>query len=333
MRSFQLSKRSAAGTWLADLTLDDGSQRTIDTKQNAKGPAEKRAKWILRHTIARRRHAARVALKKKGKPIPPDLAPKQPGRRKPAAAAPPAEKRKPGRPRKAPAAAAAPARPTLDHEAIAARLRSLTQAAPPAEEPEPAPAPAPAAADQGELGEDDPTPVHRPPIAADEAPPMPESKPEVLTPEVLPPAGADEDAEMFSALAGTLFVAGFIRVQREIADEAEPPLELADAHPGSVGWVQGTVERRVRKIFGDRVIGDGTKFVLGSLGIIFSMWAGARVKTAAPASAEASANTESERERSAAADADDFDAPPAAMVHQNGAPTPGPRAAAAGKFR
>ncbi len=334
MRSFRLSKRSDAGTWLADLTLDDGSQRTIDTKQNAKGPAEKRARWILRHTIARRRHAARVALQAKGKPIPPDLAPKRPGRRKPAAAvAPPAEKRKPGRPRKAPAAAAAPARPTLDHEAIAARLRSLTAPAPPAEEEgPPSPAAAPPVPDQGELGEDDPTPVQRPPIAADDAPPMPEAAPEPLTPEVMPPASS-EDGDLFAGLIATFLVAGLIKGNKTIAAAGDPPLELGEPHAGSVTWMQQGIENKVRKIFGDRVIGDGTKIFLGAIGITLSMFLGAEVKTAAPASGEASANTESERERSAATDAGDFAAPSDAMVHQNGTPTPGPKAAAAGKFR
>ncbi len=336
-RSFRLSKRSPAGSWLADLTFPWGETRTIDTKQDGKPLAEKRAKWILRHTIARRRHAARVALKKKGQPIPPELQLKQPGRRKAAAApaAPPAPKRKPGRPRKIPAApaAAAPARPTIDHQAIAERLRSLTaqaaQASP--EDLPPSPAAPPAADDQADdLGEEDPTPAQRPPIPAADAPPLPDAPVEPLIPEVMPPAPSSEDADLFAGLIATFVVAGFIRGNREVAAAASPPLETAEPHAGSVTWMQTGIENKVRKIFGDRVIGDGTKILLGAIGITLSMFIGAQVKTAPPATAAADVNTESERERSGAADAG-FSADGAAMVHQNG--TPAPKASAAGKFR
>jgi hypothetical protein len=331
-RSFRLSKKSPAGTWLAELTFPWGQTRAIDTKQEDRAPAERRAKWILRHTIARRRHAERTALKKKGKPIPPELELQRPGRRKPATPAPaaPAPKRKPGRPRKDRAAAAAPARPTIDHQAIADRLRSLTaQAAPaaPPEEQTPAAAAAPGP-DQGELGEDDPTPTQRPPIAAEDAPPMPDAPPETLIPEVMPPAPTSEDAELFSALIATFAVAGFIKANREMGAAATPPLETAEPHAGSVAWMQTGIENKVRKIFGDRQIGDGTKIFLGAIGISLSMFLGAQVKTAAPPAAAADANTESERERSGAAAA----GPSALAHHQNGAPQ-APNSAATGKFR
>lgn len=328
---------------------------TIDTKETTAAAAKKRAQYVLRHTIARRRFMAREKLIGKGLPVPDDLRVLRKGRRKPGTpteTAPPSSSTPAPRPRKVdppatPArrgrppkiAAAAPPRPELDHEAIAERLRTLNDAAAPPAPPLPTPA-APPATDPpgvgpGELGEDDDTPVQRPPIPAADAPPLPDpetSGPEV--PEVVMGPPSSEDGDLFAGIFATLLVAGYIKGIRTVAAETKPPIDCAEPHAGSLRWLQEGLEGKIRTWVGDRTLGDGTKIVIGALGVGLSMVVGGvQADTKAPAADGGSATTESDRE-GRPPDAANFDQPqPRALEHANGTAPAGPRGPATGKFR
>jgi len=257
-RSFQLFPRPGR-SWLAKLTFPDGTSDEIDTHKKDQASAEKRAKFVLRHRIAKRRYYAREKLRRKGKPIPAELQVQAPGRRRADAAETPAPAPHTNGVHKRPAT-------PIDAEVAAAKLRGLAGEGLGGGDGDGPPAP-PAA----ELGGEVPPPEEIPPLP----PPPPDGA--IHPDEVIPP-GTPKDGEMMAEMLATGICAGTIRGVRWVGDESTPPWEPAEPHQGSLKWLQEGLAGKLKKRLGDTVVGDGTKIAFGFLGLVISMVAGARPK-------------------------------------------------------
>jgi len=289
-RSFKLFHR-AGRSYLARLNFPDGSASEIDTHEKTERAAASRAKYVLRQRWAKRRHYRRVKLLEKGKPIPPELAPQRPGRRKsqvPAVA--PAARRKK---RQA---------PEIDGVETAEKLRALAADGlgdndvppPPTEEEIPG-----AGAPEPSLGEGHGSGAPAAPPSG--IPPMPEASPEPLRPEVLPPGGPS-DGELMSEMIATAICAGTIRGVRWTGENSEPPWRPAEPHQGSLEWLQKGLAGKIRGWMGDRIVSDGTKAIVGFVGVVASMVIGAQPMYAPrpPQAGAAAAPSDESDERHAA---------------------------------
>jgi hypothetical protein len=301
-RSFKLFHR-AGRSYLAKLVFPDGSTSEIDTGEKEERAAASRARYVIRQRWAKRRHYRRTKLARAGKPVPPELAPQRPGRRK-------SEARK-----LAPAARRKRAAPEIDAGETAEKLRALAadglaenDVPPSAEEIPGAGAPDPS------LGEGQGSGAPAAPPSG--IPPLPEAPEEPLKPEVLPPGGPS-DGELMSEMIATAICAGTIRGVRWAGENSEPPWRPAEPHQGSLDWLQKGLAGKLRTWMGDRIVSDGTKAIVGFLGVVASMVIGAE-PTYAPRPPQAGAAAAPSEEES-----DERHAAPAAAPP----PPPPPRAA------
>lgn len=250
--SCRLFRDDETATWKAEITFSDGGRpTTIDTKTTDRVQAAERAAVVKRQREATRRWRRRRAAAAAGEQAPTGAEVRTPVGR-------PKTGRRPGRPKK---------RPSLDHDAIAQRLRMLDAPQLPAPD--------------DPIGPEDPTPARPAPegpeIPADEAPPLP--PPEPVTPEIVDPGAADDEKEMLASLLATGTVAGLMMGVREILTWANPPRRAGMAHPIPQGWIERGVTNKYRKIIGDRQMSDGAAIVFGGLGVALSMAFGSEVES------------------------------------------------------
>jgi hypothetical protein len=325
-RSFKLFHR-AGRSYLAKLTFPDGKTSEIDTHEKTERAAASRAKYVLRQRWAKRRHYRRTKLQAAGKPVPPELAPQRPGRRKSTtrSLAPSTRKRK-------------PEAPAIDAGATADKLRALAADGLGDNDVPPAPEiPGAGAADPAPGEGGGPAAPAAPPS---EIPPIPPEVPpsgEPLKPEVIPPGGPS-DGELMSEMISTAICAGTIRGVRWLGENSSPPWMPAEPHQGSLEWLQRGLTNKIRERLGDRIVSDGTKIVVGFIGVVASMCIGAQPMYAArppQAGAAATEPDESSERHAAPAPAPPpprsppprpAPAPPQLMASKNGIP------AAVGRF-